>query len=355
MIKNHLDKLIRFLSENNLDAVIVKKIENVCYFSGFYGDDTVLLIAANRKYLITDSRYTEQAALQAPLFDVILQKDGLWREVNRIIEKGLSGNRIAFEGNFLTYDEYKKIDADVIKSITSVNLDQLRILKDDYEISCLRKAADIANKAYNGIISCIRPGISENEVAFHLEMIMRKLGSERPAFTTIVASGKRGSLPHGIATEKLIVDGEFVTMDYGAVYKGYHSDITRTVAVGNIDSEKRRLYDVVLNAQLLGIKHAVSGVSGSKPDVMVREYLKRENCEQYFTHGLGHGVGLEIHEAPRLSSKSDCEKLLPGMIVTVEPGIYIPDCCGIRIEDTVLVTAEGNEILTNCSKQFKQI
>ena len=184
---------------------------------------------------------------------------------------------------------------------------------------------------------------------------MRALGSERPAFTTIVASGKRGSLPHGVATEKLIVDGEFVTMDFGAVYQGYHSDMTRTICVGRADERQRMMYDLVLDAQRLGLAAVRPGVSGKAVDAVARQRLAAAGYGKQFGHGLGHSLGLEIHEEPRLSSASTCEALEPNMLVTVEPGVYLPDWGGLRIEDTVLVTETGGEPLTASPKHLIEI
>ena len=184
---------------------------------------------------------------------------------------------------------------------------------------------------------------------------MRRAGSERPAFTTIVASGQRGSLPHGFATEKLIVAGEFVTMDFGAVYKGYHSDITRTVCIGKADAKQREIYDIVLQAQQLGVREIQTGRSGKAIDASVRRFLFDAGYARYFGHGLGHSVGLEIHEEPRLSPSSTCEALEKNMVITVEPGVYIPGWGGIRIEDTVLVTSSGGVSLTQSNKQFVEI
>lgn len=354
-IKERLSRLDDFYCNKGLKGVIVSKPENVYYFSGFRGDSTVLLITPAEKLLITDSRYTEQAAEQAPLFTIAEQKNGLWKEVSNLIAKKLWQSHVGFEGNSLTYNEHRAIDASHLEQFLSVNFDELRIIKEQEEIDCIKKASEIADKAFADIIKYIKPGMSENEVAFRLETVMRSLGSEGPSFTTIVASGKRGSLPHGIATEKLIVAGEFVTMDYGAVFKGYHSDMTRTIAVGQIDEEQRHLYEAVLQAQLIGVENVRPGVSGKAVDEKVRDYLKKTGIEEYFTHGLGHSLGLEIHEEPRLSRLSTCEALQPGMLVTVEPGVYLPGKLGLRIEDTVLVTEDGNEILTHSSKQLIEI
>lgn len=357
MIADRLSRLRDFLREQKADAVAVNKEVNLHYFSGFRGDDSLLLVSQNDALLVTDSRYTEQAAQQAPLFEIIEQKDGLLAKAAECV-KARGWKKLAFEGNAMLYDTFVKFGEKLENSAAlavSVSLDALRQVKEKEEIARIRKACEIGDAAFLDVVKFIRPGISEREVAACLETTMRGLGSERPAFTTIVASGARGSLPHGIATEKLIVSGEFVTMDYGAVYEGYHSDMTRTVCVGRASEEQRRLYGIVLDAQEHGVSLVKPGASGREVDVAVRRRIEDAGYGENFGHGLGHSLGLEIHEEPRLSKKSDCEHLLPGMLVTVEPGVYLPGQCGLRIEDTVLVTETGGEPLTASSKKLIEI
>lgn len=357
MIADRLSRLRDFLREKGADAVAVNKEVNLHYFSGFRGDDTLLLISQNDALLVTDARYMEQAAKQAPLFELAEQKDGLFVRAAKCV-KAHGWKKLAFEGNAMTYDSFTKfrefLDGAAALDI-SVHLDELRMVKEAEEIAAMEKAAEIGDAAFLDIVGFIRPGVTEREVAAQLETTMRDLGSERPAFPTIVASGERGSLPHGVATEKLIVSGEFVTMDYGAVYEGYHSDMTRTVCVGRASDAQRVLYQTVLDAQKLGVSMVKPGASGRAIDAEVRQRLTDAGYGEYFGHGLGHSLGLEIHEEPRLSRKSDCESLLPGMIVTVEPGVYLPGKCGLRIEDTVLVTETGGVPLTKSGKELMEI
>ena len=357
MIADRISRLRDFLREKKADAVVVNKEVNLHYFSGFRGDDTLLLVSQADALLVTDSRYTEQAAEQAPLFEVVEQKKGLFARAAECV-KARGWKKLAFEGNAMLYDSFAKLGellgAEAALDVP-VHLDELRQVKDAEEIARMKKAAAIGDEAFSDIVKFIRPGISEREVAARLETTMRALGSERPAFTTIVASGARGSLPHGVSTEKLIVSGEFVTMDYGAVYEGYHSDMTRTVCVGRASEEQRSLYQTVLDAQEFGVSLVKPGASGKAIDGAVRQRLTDAGYGEYFGHGLGHSLGLEIHEEPRLSKQSACEHLLPGMFVTVEPGVYLPGKGGLRIEDTVLVTETGGEILTTSSKKLIEI
>lgn len=357
MTADRLARLRAFARERGADAVVVGKAANLQYFSGFRGDDALLLVSCRDALLVTDARYTEQAAAEAPLYEIVEQKKGLLpRAAECILAHGWK--RLAFEGSAMSYSDYAKLGALLSGGAAlelPVDLSALRVIKDAEEIACIRKAAQIADAAFSDILAFLRPGISEQAVAARLESTMRSLGSERPAFPTIVASGVRGSLPHGTATEKLIVAGEFVTMDYGAVYRGYCSDMTRTVCVGRASGAQRALYETVRSAQALGVSLVKPGASGKGVDAAVRAALSDAGYGARFGHGLGHSLGLEIHEEPRLSPSSVCERLEPGMIVTVEPGVYLPGEGGLRIEDTVLVTETGGEPLTASSKELIEL
>lgn len=354
---NRINKLRDLLQQKHCDAILISKEENLHYFSGFRGDDTFLIITLNDCYLITDSRYTQQAQEQTD-FKVIEHTTGL---INKTVElvNDLKVVSLAFEGNALIFNQYSKF-VDLLTDVeidfsTAVDLTSLREIKDQEEIDLIKKAIAISDEAYRHILEYVKVGMSECEVATELEYYMKKLGSERPAFTTIVASGVRGALPHGVATDKLINNGEFVTIDFGAVYKGYHSDITRTFCMGKASDKQREIYDIVLQAQLLGLREIAPGKSGKDVDTPVRQYIKNAGYGEFFGHGLGHGVGLEIHELPRLSPFSPTKELKENMIVTDEPGIYVPDFGGVRIEDTVLVTADNCQALTQSDKRLIEI
>ena len=350
MIEDRLKKLRSFLSKEKLNAVVISKYVNLHYFSGFRGDDTVLVITPKEAYLLTDSRYTEQAAQQAPAFTVLEQKNGLWKKTKKLLER-LKVKSAGFEGNDLVYEHYAWLKEHLPQvKLKSVDLDPLRQIKESEEIEKIRKACLIADKAYEDILSYIHAGMTELQVAAYMENYMRELGSEGPSFTTIVASGMRSILPHGVATSKVIERGDFVTMDYGAVYEGYHSDITRTVIVGKATKKQQEIYHHVLEAQELALTMIQPGASGKEVDAAVRAYFDKHGLAKYFGHGLGHSLGLEIHEEPRLSPSSTCEALQPGMLITDEPGVYLPDFGGVRIEDTVLVTEHGCERLTISDK-----
>lgn len=356
MIKKRLAALRVLFEEKDLDAVLVTKIPNLYYFSGFRGDDTVLLITKAKAFLVTDSRYTEQAAVEAPLYELVEQKTGLFMQT-AALAKSLNLKNVGFEGADMSYETHARLTKlmDGIRLTEALRLDSLREIKDEGEIENIRKACEIADIAFKDVCTFIHAGVTEIEVAARLEEVMRRAGSEKPSFDTIVASGLRGSMPHGTATQKPIEAGDFVTMDFGAKYQGYCSDITRTVVVGKASARQREVYAAVLETQKNVLDAIAPGKSGRKIDALARENLKRYDLARYFGHGLGHSLGLEIHEEPRLSRYSTCESLVPGMLVTDEPGVYLPDWGGLRIEDTVLVTKDGAEPLTKCSKELIEL
>lgn len=354
-VKGRIERLRALLTEKVVDAVLVTKEENVHYFSGFRGDSTALFVTHERLLLVTDSRYTEQASAEASLYEIVEQRNGLYQKVAELaVEAGVVA--LGYEGAALVCDQYEKLKEMLgeISFDTSLALDALRQVKDADEIALIRRACAIADGGFAHIIRYIQPGMTEMEVAAELEHYMRTLGSERPAFQTIIASGVRGSLPHGIASDKVIARGELVTMDFGAVCAGYHSDITRTICVGRADARQREIYDAVLSAQMRALAALRPGVTGIEVDRIARDSLAEKNFEQYFGHGLGHSLGLEIHEEPRLS-KAGKHIMQPNMLITDEPGVYIPGWSGIRIEDTVLITADGSEPLTRAPKEFIEI
>lgn len=357
MIQHRLAALRALMDESRTDAILVTKYVNLQYFSGFRGDDTTLVVTKDTACLVTDNRYTEQAALQAPDYEIVEQKKGLWTRTAELI-RALGVQNVGFEGSVLSFNHYrvmKKLLGSAVRFETSVNLDHLRQVKDEEELHFIREACRMADAAFEAVCSYMKIGMTEVQVAAYLERVMREQGSEKPSFDTIVASGLRGSMPHGTATEKKLEAGDFVTMDYGAKYQGYCSDITRTVVMGKADARQREVYEAVLDTQEKVLADIGPGKSGREIDACSRENLKRYGLDTYFGHGLGHSLGLEIHEEPRLSPSSTCESLVPGMLITDEPGVYLPGWGGLRIEDTVLVTATGSERLTKSQKNLIEI
>ena len=354
MIEQRLINLRKLMAEQGLDAVIITKPENRRYFSGFSGSSGILLIGEQTQTLCTDFRYIEQAKKQAPEFEIVRHGASMFASLAEIINK-LEFVRIGFESDYITWDTHQKLTQHLSRvELRPSNLDMLRKVKDQAELNLIQQAVQIADAAFNHILTIIRPGISELEIALQLEYQMRKLGSEKPAFDTIVASGFRGALPHGLASDKIIEAGDFVTMDFGAVYQGYHSDITRTVVAGKATDKQREIYNIVLNAQLAGIAAVSATKTGAEIDQTARKIIADAGYAEYFGHALGHGVGLAIHEEPRLSS-AYTDKLAANMVVSIEPGIYLPDWGGVRIEDLVVISAAGCTVLTASNKKLIEL
>ncbi|MEN6412571.1 MAG: Xaa-Pro peptidase family protein [Veillonellales bacterium] len=354
-IKQRIARLQSFLSEQHLDGMIISRPENCRYFSGFTGSAGMLLISNSATKLLTDSRYTEQAEKQTRGYEIIQYSSNPYATLDNAIQQ-LQLKNVGFEQDYITYDVFSKMRAILTKAVlVPSRVNHLRMVKDADELAAIKKAVAIADAAFENILTFIRPDMSEQDISFELEFQMRRLGAEKMAFDMIVASGQRGALPHGAPSAKKIVPGEMITMDFGAVYQGYHSDITRTIVVGQATPKQRKIYDLVLAAQLTGIQATRAGLLGSEVDAKARQVIEAAGYGDFFGHGLGHSVGLTIHEEPRLSPSNTDTQLRENMVVTVEPGIYLPGWGGVRIEDTVVVSAAGCEVLTASSKELKEI
>ena len=346
-----IKKLKELLLENNIEAIIVDSPTNVYYLSGFTGTNATLFITQNTNYLLTDFRYIEQAEKQTKGFQVIRIDDEPYKKINELSEEV---NSIGIEEEHITWLKYKKIresfrEKNLVE--TSKIFKNMRKIKDDSEIAAIREAIKITDQAFNSIIEKIKQNTSEEDIAIELEFFLRKAGASGKSFDFIIGSGWRSALPHGVATGKKIAENELIVLDFGAIYKRYCSDLTRTVFIGKPSAKHLEIYNIVLEAQLAAINYMKPGMSGKEVDAIARDIIKKNGYGDYFGHGLGHSLGLEIHEEPRLSPKE--EKVIePGMIITVEPGIYIPNWGGVRIEDVVLVTKNGVEVLTQAPKQF---
>lgn len=350
---NRLENIRRKMASSNIDAVLVTKRVNYVYLSGFTGTAAILFISRERAVLLTDFRYVEQAAKQAPDYEIVRYVTDQYEEINRLIEsEGIK--RLAFEECHLSYRQYtqylEKLETDEFVPLGGM-IEELRSIKDETEISLIRKAVDIADEAFSHILGVIKPGITELDIADELEHHMKRLGAEGPSFETIVASGKRASMPHGVASEKIIEHGDVVTLDFGAIYKGYCSDITRTVFVGKPEGKLDKIYGIVLDANRKGLEAVRSGILAKEADSAAREFIKEAGYGDNFGHGLGHGVGLEIHEDPTLSPRGDIV-LKDGMVVTVEPGIYVTGLGGVRIEDMAVVNGDTVLVLTKSPKEM---
>ncbi len=337
----------------NTDAVLITKRVNYIYMSGFTGTSALLFISRNRAVLLTDFRYVEQASDQAPDYEIIQYAGSHIKELNKLLENE-NILRLWFEDDNLSYSQYseysKKLRTDKFVPLGG-KVEEIRRIKDESEIGLIKSAVRIADDVFLHILEFIKPGVTEIEIAAEMEHHMRRLGAQGPSFETIIASGRRASMPHGVASDKVIEAGDVITLDFGAIYNGYCSDITRTVFLGKPEAELDKIYRIVLDANKKGIEAVKSGVSGKEIDSIARGVINEAGYGSNFGHGLGHGVGLEIHEDPTLSQRGDII-LRDGMVVTVEPGIYVAETGGVRIEDMTVVNGESAIVLTASPKEM---
>ncbi|MBD8026094.1 aminopeptidase P family protein [Ureibacillus sp. Re31] len=350
MIK--LEKLRKALVEENVDGLLITNDYNRRYMTGFTGSTGVAIVTKDDAVFITDFRYTEQAKNQVQNFRIVQHDSVIYKEVAAQVEK-MGIKTLGFEKDTMTYgmfETYKSlINAELIP--LSGLIEKIRLIKTEQEINIIKVACEIADNAFSHILEFIKPGVTELEVSNELEFFMRKQGATASSFDTIVASGVRSALPHGVATEKVIEKGDFVTLDFGAIYNGYVSDITRTISVGQPSEKLKEMYQTVLESQLLALEKVGPGMTGIQADAVARDYLTSKGYGEAFGHSTGHGIGLEVHEGPGLSSRSETV-LEPNMVVTIEPGIYLPGIGGVRIEDDILITETGNEKLTHSTKDL---
>ena len=337
------------LKQKNIEAIVVTSPENLYYFSGFTGGEGLLVFTPEKKYIIVDGRYTIQAKEQTKDFEVI-QYNVLPYKI--IADMGF--DKIGFEDKTISYNDFKMMSR-AMPAVTTIGvsdeLNEYRKVKTEEECKIIRRAEQIGDMAFEHILPFIKPGITEREIALELEFFMKKQGASALSFDTIVAVGPRSALPHANLTDTKVEEGKVVLMDYGCVYNGYCSDMTRTVAVGYADDKTKNIYDTVLKAQLTALDTIKAGVANRDVDKAARDIIEDAGYGKTFTHSLGHGVGLEIHEQPNLSPRSE-EILKSGNVVSVEPGIYVEGFCGVRIEDVVLVTPDGYENFTHSPKDL---
>lgn len=352
MHTERVDKLLAVLRERGVRGALIHKSSNMRYLSGYTGEG-LLVVGEGVRAIVTDFRYTEQAEKQAPSFSVHMTSTG--RSHDQIAAELLGDvNPVAFEDDAITVRAMAALrEAFGDKEFVPMNgaVEALREVKDLEEIACIEKACQISCAAFEDILGFIRPGVTELEVRFELENAMYRHGAENLAFSTIVASGENGSLPHAIPGTRVLKAGEMITLDYGARYGGYCADITRTVALGKLDADKMRVYETVLEAQMKALEAIRPGVKCSDVDAVARNLIDERGYQGRFGHGLGHSVGLDIHESPNFNGR--CGALLrENIVITNEPGIYLPGNCGCRIEDTVAVTSNGCRRLTTATKEL---
>ncbi|NLM97294.1 MAG: aminopeptidase P family protein [Halanaerobiaceae bacterium] len=350
-----IERVHGLMEELGIDALLIEKSENRYYLSGFTGTAGRILFTEKKDYFLTDFRYTEQAAEETEGFEILQINSAFEERLNELLQENRV-KRMGFEAAFISYEQYLKyrdnLEAELVE--TRNLIERMRMVKDQAEIEKIRKAVEITDQAFEHILGFIRPGISEREIALELEFFLKKKGAERNAFDFIIASGKRSSLPHGVATEKKIEYGDLLTMDFGIFYQGYCSDLTRTVVVGEATARQREIYNIVLKAQLEVIEKVRAGMGCREADAIARDIIAEAGFRENFGHGLGHGIGLEIHEGPRVSFTSE-DILEKGMVVTNEPGIYLPEWGGVRIEDDLLITDTACEVLNKAEKTLIEI
>ena len=353
-----LERIYQQLRNNNIPAIFINNISNIRYLTNYQGDDAFLLVlATNEAYLITDGRYIEQAEKDChnspglKLIQHAASKMPLDKVISDITEKN-SLEFLAFEKESLSYNLYSKLKANYIKlNETSGLVERFRRIKDQKEQELLSQATAIADRAFNATIPYIKPGITEKELAARFTFNLLDQGADALSFPLIVASGKNGSLPHALPSDKQLKKGDFITFDFGAVYRGYHSDTTRTVVIGHPSSQQKEVYSLVKKAQGSAAALLRPGVAAKDAHFHAAEIIKEGGYDGYFTHGLGHGTGLDIHEAPTLNPASE-DILEAGNTVTSEPGIYIPGWGGVRIEDTLIITNDGSKPLGSITKEL---
>ncbi|MGE5674503.1 MAG: M24 family metallopeptidase [Mycobacterium leprae] len=347
-------KLRQAMAQAGLDGFLAWKPENRRYLSGFAGSHGALLVTGTDAYLITDNRYLEIARQGCPDFTCVLQEGSIEATVARLTA-GVT--HLGYEDDFLTVKGLATLQAAVTApALTPAAglVERLRLYKDATEVKSIRRALQITERAYDELLPVIRPGVKEADLAVELEYYMRRLGAERIKANFVLVSGPRAALPHGQATQRVLEQGDFVTFDIGAIVDGYYSDFTRTVVLGKASQEQRKVYQTVLDAQLRALDAIGPGKRGEELDRLARSIIGNAGYGDKFTHSLGHGVGLFIHEDPRLAPASPWV-LEPGMIVTVEPGIYINGWGGVRIEDMVHITPGGCENLTTAPKVLLEL
>lgn len=341
------------LASQGLEALLITNSYNRRYITGFTGSSGYVLVTADKAYLLTDFRYMTQGAEQAPDYEIVEHKQKPMESVKELLN-GLGIGRLGFEQNDLVYGTYTsyKTDLEPVELVpTSLVVEKLRMIKDESELAIIQEAADLADRTFSHILKFLKPGVSEKDIALEMEFFMRKHGATSSSFDTIVASGERSALPHGVASDRKLGANEFVKLDFGALYKGYCSDLTRTVVLGQPTDKHKEIYNIVLEAQLACLAGLKPGMTGREGDALARDVIVKAGYGDRFGHGTGHSFGLQIHENPRLSMACDVV-LEPGMTLTVEPGIYLPGFGGVRIEDDVVVTDTGIRVLTRSTKEL---
>jgi Xaa-Pro aminopeptidase len=341
------------VKKNKLDVLIVSRLSNIRYLCGYSGSNGILVLAPPKAYFLTDFRYKVQARKEVKNCQVIIAERELIGEFVKLqcFRKKV---RVGFESAFMTVEMHGKIKELIpkanLKPVSKI-VESLSVVKDAGEITKITKAVKIADMVFGDILKFVKPGLKERDLALEMSYRMIKLGADGPSFDFIVASGQRSSMPHGRASDRKLKKGDFVTFDFGCFYNGYASDITRTIVLGKATARQKKIYNIVLKAQCEAISSIRPQVPAKEIDKVARDIINKEGYGDYFGHGLGHGLGLEVHDNPVLNPRSQ-DILVEGNVVTIEPGIYIPAWGGVRIEDDIVVTQNGCRILSKSPKEL---
>ncbi|MFH0926363.1 MAG: Xaa-Pro peptidase family protein [bacterium] len=352
MYNIRLEKLRKCLKLAKAESLLITNINNIYYLSGFSGSAAFLLVTEEKGILGTDFRYLGQAKKQVQNFEIISYEEKTACIKNCVQDTGI--RQLGFESEYVSVAFFHKLKNALpgFELQPYANLvEELRQVKDEHEIELLRQAIDITDKTLEELIEdkVVKVGRREKEICNEIEYILRKNGADKAGFDPIVASGPFSAMPHAQPSERRLQEGDFVIVDFGAKHGGYHADLTRTFTLGKASKEQERIYEIVLNAQERAIKTISPGLKCSELDLTARDFIQENGFGEYFGHGLGHGIGLDIHEAPKIHYKND-GILKNNMVFTIEPGIYVPELGGVRIEDVVLVTDKGHEVLTSAGK-----
>jgi Xaa-Pro aminopeptidase len=353
MFERRLQEVRKHLETSGLDALLVSHLPHVRYLTGFSGSNGLCVVTLHKQYFLSDNRYREQSKTEIDGFEIIIASDTLLKAARK---RGMINGKkkIGFESQYLSVSMFENLKK-LFPSASFVSkrsvIETISAVKDESEIEAIRRAAAITDKVFGKVLLALKPGVRELDIAAEISYWHQRFGADGDAFESIVASGSRGALPHGRASEKKIRRGEFVTLDFGCTYKGYNSDLTRTVAVGRPTEGGRRIYRTVLEAQCKAIEATRPGVPARHLDSVARRHIRQKGFGKYFSHSLGHGLGIEIHEPLRLSAKSK-DVVRVGNVFTIEPGIYIQGFGGVRIEDDVVVRELGCEVITKSPKEL---
>jgi Xaa-Pro aminopeptidase len=353
MFSSHLKKVKRKINESLLEGFLITSLPHVRYVSSFSGTKGICLITSRQNYLLLDSRYTIQAKKEVSGFNIVTAKDDLFTEISnrKLIQNDI---RIGIDGNTMFLSQLKELRKlfPKVHFIPKANfIDEIAAKKDRSEIEQIKKATVISDMVFEKILHTIKPGIRELDIAAEISYLHKTLGADRDGFEPIVASGINSALPHARASSKKIRNNEIVTLDFGCVVTGYHSDLTRTIFIGKPKRKALKIFEIVLEAQLKAIAAAKSGMPVKDLDAISRNHIKKAGYGEYFGHALGHGIGLQIHEQPKISGINKA-MLEEGNVITIEPGIYIPDFGGVRIEDDIVIKNNSSEVLTKASKEI---